>query len=157
MTILALKNIHDWGMMVAIAAIIFLFFMFLGVGASSYTTYAKCQKVNTEVHFKQSAIWAVYPTVAFMVVRTFEAFRIYFDRFYRSIDRSESGKDRAGWVSVGYVIMLAAVAGMYSLMDHSIEGVCVPTIDEAQKFKQDMLKRQADKAKAQESTPAVKS
>ena len=54
-------------------------------------------------------------------------------------------------------MMLAAVAGMYSMMDHSIEGVCVPTIDEAQKFKQDMLKRQADKAKAQESTPAVKS
>ena len=129
----------------------------MGVGASSYTTYAKCQKTNSAVHFKQGALWSVYPTIAYMIIRTFEAFRIYFDRFYRSIDTSEAGKDRAGWISVGYVVMLAAVAGMFSLMDHSIEGVCVPTIDEAQKFKQDMLKRQADKAKAQESTPAVKS
>jgi hypothetical protein len=157
MAILALKTIHDWGMMLAIAAIIFLFFMFMGVGASSYTTFAKCQKVNTAVHFKQAAIWSVYPTIAYMIIRTFEGFRIYFDRFYRSIDKSEAGKDRAGWVSVGYLMMLAAVAGMYSMMDHSIEGVCVPTIDEAQKFKQDMLKRQADKAKAPESTPAVTS
>jgi hypothetical protein len=144
-------------MMFAMAALIFLFFMFMGVGASSYTTYAKCQKTNSTVHFKQGALWSVYPTIAYMIIRTFEAFRIYFDRFYRSIDTSEAGKDRAGWISVGYVVMLAAVAGMFSLMDHSIEGVCVPTIDEAQKFKQDMLKRQADKAKAQESTPAVKS
>jgi hypothetical protein len=157
MAILALKTIHDWGMMFAMAALIFLFFMFMGVGASSYTTYAKCQKTNSAVHFKQGALWSVYPTIAYMIIRTFEAFRIYFDRFYRSIDTSEAGKDRAGWISVGYVVMLAAVAGMFSLMDHSIEGVCVPTIDEAQKFKQDMLKRQADKAKAQESTPAVKS
>jgi hypothetical protein len=157
MAILALKNLHDWGMMLAMAALIFLFFMFMGVGASSYTTYAKCQKTNTEVHFKQAALWSIYPTVSFILIRTFEAFRIYFDRFYRSIDTSQAGKDRAGWISVGYVVMLAAVAGMFSLMDHSIEGVCVPTIDEAQKFKQDMLKRQADKAKAQESTPAVKS
>lgn len=157
MAILALKTIHDWGMMLAMAGLIFLFFMFLGVGASSYTTYAQCQKVNTAVHFKEGAIWSIYPTVSYMIIRTFEAFRIYFDRFYRSIDKSEAGKDRAGWVSVGYVVMLAAVAGMYAMMDKSIEGVCIPTIDEAQKFKQDMLKRQADKAKAQESTPAVKS
>ena len=157
MAILALKTIHDWGMMFAMASLIFLFFMFMGVGASSYTTYMKCQKTNSSVHFKQAAIWSVYPTISYMIIRTFEGFRIYFDRFYRSIDTSQAGKDRAGWISVGYVVMLAAVAGMFSLMDHSIEGVCVPTIDEAQKFKQDMLKRQADKAKAQESTPAVKS
>jgi hypothetical protein len=44
---------------------------------------------------------------------------------------------------------------MYGLMDTSITDVCVPSIDEATKFKQDMLKRQAAKAAAHESTPAV--
>jgi polyhydroxyalkanoate synthesis regulator phasin len=47
--------------------------------------------------------------------------------------------------------MLASVAGMFSLMDQSVEAVCIPTKDEAQKFKDDMLKR------AQETTPAVQS
>jgi hypothetical protein len=157
MALLALATAKDWGIMFTVAVGIFIFFMFLGVGASSYTTYSKCQKVNSAVHFKQSALWSIYPTIAYIIIRTFEGFRIYFDRFYRTIDKSESGKDRAGWISVGYVMMLASVAGMFSLMDYSIEGVCVPTISEADKFKQDMLARQAEKAKAQESTPAVKS
>jgi len=145
---------HDLGMMALMAACIFLFFMFLGVGISSYTTFEKCQKTDTAAHFTQGTYWAAYPAVAYIVVRTFNEFRVYFDRFYRSLDTSELGKQR-GWVSVGYVMMLAAVAGLFGLMDASIEAVCIPTVDEATRFRQDMLKRQAEKARAQESTPAL--
>ena len=49
---------------------------------------------------------------------------------------------------------------MYGLVGDSVTDVCVPTMDEATKFKQNMLDRKAEKdaaiKAAQESTPAVK-
>lgn len=139
------------GLLFAVAAGIYLFFLFLGVGISSYTTFTKCQKTDTAKQFKVASLWSLYPTLAFLIIRSFSFIRKYFDSFYRGLDTSASGKERAGWISIGYVIMLASVAGMFSLMDQSVEAVCIPTKDEAQKFKDDMLKR------AQETTPAVQS
>ena len=155
MGILALSSPRDVGLLFAMTAGIYLFFMFMGVGASSYSSFSKCGKTDTRVHFVQGAIWSIYPTVAYLIIRTFEIIRVYFDRFYRGLDTSPEGAQRAGWISVGYVMMLAALAGMYSMMDSTITDVCVPTQDEAQAFKQKMLERQAQKEKAQEVTPAV--
>lgn len=155
MGIFAIHSGKDIALLIGMTLMVYVFFMFLGVGISSYATFSTCQKTNTSVHFQQGALWAIYPTVGYAVTRSIEAFRIYFDRFYRGFDGSVSGAERAGWVSIGYVMMLTAVAGMYGLMDTSITDVCVPSIDEATKFKQDMLKRQAAKAAAHESTPAV--
>jgi hypothetical protein len=155
MGILALSSPRDVGLLFAMTAGIYLFFMFMGVGASSYSTFAKCEKTDTRVHFIQGALWSLYPTIAYLIIRTFEFIRVYFDKFYRGLDTSAEGSVRAGWVSVGYVMMLAAVAGMYPLMDSSIIQVCVPTVDEAQAFKEKLLKRQAERAKLQEVTPAV--
>lgn len=144
-------DFRSLGMLLAITLGVFVFFMFLGTGLSSYVTFAQCQKTNSGSHFKQGALWALYPSLAYIVTRGVGRFRIYFERFFRGW----VGEDRASWVSVGYVVMLGAVAGMYSMMDASIEEVCVPTVDEATRFRQDMLKRQAEKAAAQEKTPAV--
>lgn len=146
---------REWGYLLVIAAGLFLSFLLLGVGLSSYTTFFKCGKTDTSAHFRHAAKWAVYPTLAYVLVRGVDRFRVYFERFYRGLDSSEGGKTRAGWISVGYVVMLAALAGMFALMDSSVEDVCVPTVDEATRFRQDMLKRQAEKEKARESTPAV--
>ncbi len=155
MAILALNSASEYGWLLAMTAGIYVFFLLMGVGASSYASFSKCQKTDTRVHFVQGAIWSVFPTVAYLLIRTFEIIRVYFDRFYRGLDTSSEGAQRAGWISVGYVMMLAALAGMYSMMDSTINDVCVPTQDEAQAFKQKMLERQAQKEKAQEVTPAV--
>jgi|LauGreDrversion4_2_1035121.scaffolds.fasta_scaffold05838_8 hypothetical protein len=155
MAILAIGSARELGLLLAIAAGIYLFFMFLGVGLSSYATFSKCEKTDVSAHFIQGSLWAIYPTVAFLIIRSFEFIRVYFDKFYRGLDSSPAGASRAGWVSVGYVVMLAGIAGMYSLMDSSILKVCVPTVDEAQAFKEKLLKKQAEKAAAQEVTPAV--
>ena len=155
MAILALSTAGDYGMLLAMAAGIYVFFLLMGVGVSSYTSFSKCEKTDTRVHFVQSSIWAIYPTVSYLLIRAFEFIRVYFDRFYRGLDTSPEGAQRAGWISVGYVVMLAALAGMYSMMDSTINDVCIPTQDEAQAFKQKMLERQLQKEKAQEVTPAV--
>jgi len=148
-------DFRSLGLLLAITLGVFVFFMFLGTGLSSYVTFAQCGKTDSGSHFKQGALWALYPSLAYLVTRGVGRFRVYFERFFRGW----VGEERAAWVSVGYVVMLGAVAGMYSMMDASIEEVCVPSVDEATRFRQDMLKRQAEKAAtvaaAQETTPAV--
>jgi hypothetical protein len=57
-------------------------------------------------------------------------------------------------------LTLAAVAGIYGLSSTSITEVCIPDIDEATRFKNNMIQQQKEKdAKikaAAETTPAVK-
>jgi hypothetical protein len=155
MAIFAITSLRDAGLLLAAMCAVYLFFLLFGVGLSSLVTFNSCSKTDTTVHFRQSAFWALYPTIAYIVVRSLEILRVQFDKFYRGIDTSEGGIQRAGWISVGYVMMISSLAGLYAMMDYSIEGVCIPTIDEATAFRQDMLAAQAKKAAAQEATPAV--
>ena len=152
MAFLALRSARDLGMLLVAGLGIYIFFLLMGAGISSYSTYTQCEKTNASVHFKQSAIWALYPFVGYLVIRSFEGLRIYFDRFYRNFDNNGT---RAGWISVGYVMMLFSVAGFFGMVDSSIEDVCVPSMDEVTRFRQAMLKRQATKEQAQESSPAI--
>lgn len=141
----------------AIGIGVYVFFFLLGFGFSSLFTFQHCEKVDNAKNAIQSAVWAVYPTIGWFLIRPFEFIRKHFDSFYLMID--SSGKERAGWISIGYVLMLFSLAGLYSLQSESISSVCIPDIDEATRFKQEMLKRQQEKEEkikeAQESTPAV--
>jgi hypothetical protein len=65
------------------------------------------------------------------------------------------------WISIGYVVALAALAGVFSLSSNSIQNICVASLDEAQEFRQRLARQQAAKdaaAKvraAEQSTPAA--
>ena len=65
------------------------------------------------------------------------------------------------WLSIGYVLSLASLAGIFSLSSSSIQNICVASIDEAQEFRDRLAAQQAAKdaaAKvkaAQETTPGT--
>lgn len=145
--------------MVGIGLVVYAFFFLLGFGFSAAATFQSCGKVNASLNATQGSIWAVYPAVAWFFIRSFEILRVQFDRFYRSFDGTPEGAERAGWISIGYFLTLACVVGMYGLVGNSVSAVCIPSMDEATKFKQEMLaaKESKDAAvkAAQESTPAV--
>ena len=126
-------------------------FFGVGVGLSFAFAFGNCQKTDSDKSMKYAAIWAAYPTVAFYIVRVFGLFRRMFDDIFIS-----------PWISIGYVVALAALAGVFSLSSNSIQGVCVASLDEAQEFRNRLAAQQAAKnaaAKvkaAQESTPAAR-
>ena len=129
---------------------IYAIFFGIGTGLSVAFAFSSCQKIDTDKSMKYAALWAVYPAVAWYAIRVFEFFRKTFDDLFGS-----------PWISIGYVIMLAGLAGIFSLQSTSIQNICVTSIDEAQAFRNRLAALQADKdAKAkvkaaQESTPAV--
>jgi hypothetical protein len=156
MAIFAIDTPREVMIVFGLGAAIYAFFFLLGFGFSSAATFYDCEKVDPAANAVQGAIWAVYPTIAWFIIRTFEIVRQYFDRFYMMFDPTPSN---AGWVSVGYVMMLACIVGIYGLSYNSHKAVCIASIDEVAQFKKNMLERQAEhdqKIKAaQESTPAV--
>ena len=157
MAIFSFQSTSDIGLFLGIALGIYAFFFLLGFGFSSLITFQECEKTDSGKNATEGAIWAVYPTIAWFLIRPLEFIRKHFDRFYLSID--STGQERAGWFSVGYVLMLACIAGIYNLYSSSKTRVCIPDIDEATRFKQEMLARQQEKEEklkeAQEATPAV--
>jgi len=137
---------------VAIAGVaVYAIFFGIGVGLSVAFAFSQCQKMDTDKSMKYAAIWAAYPAIAWYVIRVFDFFRNMFDDLFGS-----------PWISIGYVLMLAGLAGVFSLQSTSIQNICVSSIDEAQAFRNRLVAIQADKdAKAkvkaaQESTPAAK-
>jgi hypothetical protein len=160
MAIFALTTAREWGIMIGIGCGLYAVFFLLGFGFSAVATFQECQKADASKNAKYGAIWAVYPTIAWFIIRSFEILRVQFDRFYRSFDSSEGGIERAGWISIGYFLTLACVIGMYGLVGDSVKDVCIPSVDEATKFKQNLLAQKEAKdaaiKAAQESTPAVK-
>jgi len=129
---------------------IYAIFFGLGTGLSVAFAFSNCQKMDTEKSMKYGAVWAVYPAIAWYIIRAFDFFRRMFDDLFGP-----------PWISIGYLIMLAGLAGIFSLQSTSIQNICVTSIDEAQAFRDKLAALQADKdakAKAnaaQESTPAV--
>jgi thiosulfate reductase cytochrome b subunit len=156
MAILSFTSGKEWMTMAGIGFGIYGIFFLLGFGFSYAATYHSCEKVNAYTSMKWGAAWSLFPTLAWFLVRPIELLRVQFDRFYLMFDNTP---ERAGWISVGYVMMLACVAGIYYLVNGSVKAVCIPSMDEATKFKQDMLEAKAEKdaavKSAQESTPAV--
>jgi len=160
MAIFALTTGREWGIMVGITLGLYAFFFLLGFGFSAAATFYECEKADAAKNAMHGAIWAAFPAGAWVVIRSLEILRVQFDRFYRNFDSSEGGIERAGWISIGYFLTLACVVGMYGLIGDSVRDVCVPSVDEATQFKQDLLDQKAAKdaaiKAAQESTPAVK-
>jgi hypothetical protein len=133
------------GMVFGLGVVVYLVFFLLGFGFSTLVTFRECEKTDQSKNATQAAIWATYPTVGWYVIRTFDFLRGYFDRFYLMFDGGVGNKVRASWISIGYVLTLAAVAGIYGLSSTSITEVCIPDIDEATRFKNNMIQKQKEK------------
>lgn len=130
--------------------VVYALFLGVGVGLSFAFAFGSCQKTDLEKSMNHAAVWAAYPTAAFYVIRIFDVFRRTFDDILGS-----------PWISIGYVVALAALAGVFSLSSNSIQGVCVASMDEAQEFRQRLAAQQAAKdaaakvKSAEQSTPAA--
>ena len=95
MAIFSITSIRDVAFLVGLGAGIYAAFFLLGFGFSTAVSFEECGKIDTQKNATQGAIWAMYPTVAWFIIRSFEILRVQFDRFYRSIDSSEGGVERA--------------------------------------------------------------
>ena len=142
---------RDGPAILAIGSGIYFVFFLAGLGLSSLISYNSCGKLDASKSATYSAVWALYPLLAWVFIRTVRYFRTKFDDVFG-----------VSWVSMAYLVALISLAGMFTLYSESVQNICVPSIDEAQAFRErlaDIQKKKDEDAKvkaAQESTPAVK-
>ena len=137
------------------AAGIYALFFGLGVVYSIIFSTSECQKQDWASATEEAAWWGLYPVVAWGLI-SIPYIRIQFDKFFMMFGL---GKESAVWVSFGYALMLAALAGIFNLRSGATAAACVPTVDEADAFRKRMIELQrrknAEIEAAKETTPAV--
>ena len=141
---------RDIPVILAISGGIYVVFFAVGIGLSSLFSYSACGKLDPSKTSWYAAVWALYPLLAWIFIRTVGYFRTKFDEVFQY-----------SWVSIGYMIALVSLMGVITLYSESLQNICVATPDEAQAFRERLaaIQRKKDedaKVKAaQESTPAV--
>jgi len=141
---------RDAPALLIISAGVYILFFLIGLGLSSLFSYSSCGKLDASKSASYSAIWALYPALAWIVIRTVGYLRSKFDEVFGY-----------SWVSIAYMIALVSLAGAITLYSQSIQHICVPTLDEAQAFREKLAAIQKKKEEdarvkaAQETTPAV--
>ena len=146
---LAVYSVSEAFYILLCGIVVYGLFFGLGFGLSYVFAFNNCQKTDSEKSAKYAAAWAIYPAIAFYAVRIFEMFRSTFDDVFM-----------VPWISIGYVVALAALAYIFQLSSDSIQNICVASLDEAQEFRDRLAAQQAAKdaaAKvraAEESNPA---
>jgi hypothetical protein len=136
-------SVPSWSKLAMAVAAVYGFFFLLGLGLASYASYMKCQKTDTSAQSKEAAIFSLYPTLTYIVVRALSKFRVHFESIYHLLDKSEYGLTRASWISVAYLMVIASLAGIMGLVDDSTRAACVPSGSEAAAFRQKLLEETA--------------
>jgi hypothetical protein len=138
-------SVPSWSTFGMAVGAIYAFFFLLGLGLASYASMMKCQKTATAAQSVDAALFSLYPTLAYALAAAVGKFRVHFDRVYRSLDTSEAGITRAGWISIAYIMLLATLAGVMNLVDNATRVACVSSAQEAATFRQKLLQETAQR------------
>jgi hypothetical protein len=115
-------------------------------GVFMASTYAQCSKTNIATSFKNGAIAASAPAIAYFLASYFEFFRRPFVDFFIGFGVQDP---MATTIGLGYIVLLFLWPMTVWAVHNSNVTICVPDVDEMTKFKTDMLAKLNEKKKAQ--------
>lgn len=138
------------GLMLAAVALNYVAFFLFGFGMSAAYTQYKCSKTSLLSQAKLSALFAVNPAVAYLIIRLLTVLRIHYDRIMLTVG---IGRDSASIWSVGAFMSTWILFSAIMLVDDSATTVCKPSASEATQFKDAVLKAEAARSAAQQQPP----
>jgi hypothetical protein len=100
------------------------------------STYATCQKMDTAVSFKNGAIAAAVPALAFFLASYFEFVRLPFVDFYTSFGLEEPMSTR---VALGHIILIFLWPMIVWAVHETSNKACVASVDEMASFKAKLM------------------
>ena len=124
----------------------------VGFSLSIISSYLNCSKMSPSISMKEGLIWASLPTFLFWLASYVERVRTIFTSVLSSSFGVTSNLDA---IAIGYLMMLGSWI-MTTRMIHLTESeVCKPSVDELNKFKEDLekelKKKQDDKEENEHS------
>lgn len=109
-----------------------------------FSTYMKCSKYNVSNAFKNGAIMASFPSIAFGLASFIEVIRNPFIHFFQGFGIEENLAYKLG---IGYIMILFLWPGTIWGIMNSETAACVATTDEMTEFKTKMLAKLQEKQK----------
>jgi hypothetical protein len=129
------------GSLALAVAAVYAIFVAIGFGLSFYTAYSKCQKSDPTISAEQGAIYALNPTIGYLLIRTLEFVRRHYDRVL-----VWAGVRNSVW-SIAAFMATWIVYQTILLADESQRKICSPSADEATAFKNAVLEYETTKPK----------
>ena len=133
---------------------VFVYFVLCLVGfiLSLLSSYLNCSKISPSISVYEGLIWGTLPAFLFWLANYVERVRFVFTSVLTSSFGVTSNVDA---IAVGYLMMLGSWI-MTTRMIHLTESeVCKPSVDELNKFKEDLekelKKKQDDKEENEHS------
>ena len=104
---------------------------------SMISSYLNCSKISPSISMQEGLVWSMLPTLLYWIAN----YTVYVRNIFKSVLSSTFGlTDNADVIAVGYLMMLGSWI-MTTRMIHLTETeVCKPSIDELNKFKEDLEK-----------------
>ena len=127
---------------------IYVFTFFSGWLISWISGYMNCSKTGISENAKQGAIWGVYPTITYALARYFDKVRNPFSNTLSGFGVPDNLKDVIG---IGYLMMLSVWIATVWNINNTIKAVCVPTVDEMDSFKKNLIGKLKQKQQEEEA------
>ena len=109
----------------------------VGFLISLTSSYLNCKKISPSISSQEGFVWATLPTFLYWIANYVESIRSIFTSVLSSTFGVKNNLDA---IAVGYLMMLGSWI-MTTRMIHLTESeVCKPSIDELNKFKEDLEK-----------------
>jgi hypothetical protein len=119
------------------------------------STYATCQKMDTSASFKNGAIAAAVPSIAFFLASYFEFLRRPFVDFYTGFGVEEPMNTR---IALGHILLIFLWPMIIWAFHTTSTKACVASVDEMTKFKTELMAKLSEKQhKDAKNTQAPKS
>jgi len=106
------------------------------------STYATCEKIDTAASFKDGAIAAAVPSLAFFLASYFEFLRRPFVDFYTGFGLEEPMNTRA---ALGHILLIFLWPMIVWAFHDASSKACVASVDEMAKFKTELMAKLSEK------------
>ena len=106
------------------------------------STYATCEKIDAAVSFKDGAIAAAVPSLAYFLASYFEFLRRPFVEFYTSFGLEEPMNSR---IALGHIILILLWPMIVWAFNDASTKTCVASADEMASFKAKLMDKLSKK------------
>ena len=106
------------------------------------STYATCEKIDTAISFKDGAIAAAVPSLAYLLASYFEFLRSPFVEFYTSFGVQDPWNGR---IAMGHIILILLWPMIVWAFNDASTKTCVASADEMTSFKSKLMDKLSKK------------
>jgi hypothetical protein len=125
----------DWTKFGLSALAVYVVMLLAGVVISLISTFFQCKKIGITTHFTQGSVYALGPTIVYILGRYFEFIRNPFVNVTKGYFPEVADVIGLGWLMIFSLALPSTIWNIHQ----SEKSLCIPDVNEMAEFKKKML------------------